>query len=133
MLPEFDENGYLVPGIHRASLDEIETRFGHQSELRRAQMQSLGWLVDIARRAGVSRIIINGSFVTDVLEPNDVDCVLLTGPGFLTDAAANDELAAGLPFLEIQVVEDEGFNYLVQRFFATDRDSVPKGMVEVIL
>lgn len=96
-------------------------------------MQSLRWLVDIARRAGVSRIIINGSFVTDVLEPNDVDCVLLTGPGVLTDAAANDELAAGLPFLEIQVVEDEGFNYLVQRFFATDRDSVPKGMVEVIL
>jgi hypothetical protein len=34
--------------------------------------------------------------------------------------------------LEIQIVEDEGFAYLVERFFATDRDSVVKGMVEVI-
>ena len=49
------------------------------------------------------------------------------------DPSADEELRAGLPFLEIQVVEDEGFEFLVQRFFATDRDSVPKGMVEVIL
>ena len=133
MLPEFNENGYLPPGIHPARLDEIEARFGRQSELRRVQMQSLGWLMEIARRVGVARIIINGSFVTDVLEPNDADCVLLVGADYPRDASLEDELAAGLPFLEIQVVEEEGFEYLVKRFFATDRDSVPKGMVEVIL
>ena len=83
MLPEFNQYGYLPPGIHPARLDEIEARFGRQWELRRVQMQSLGWLMDIARRAGVARIIIN--------------------------------------------------EYLVKRFFATDRDSVPKGMVEVII
>jgi hypothetical protein len=133
MIPEFNDHGFLPPGIHPAGLDEIEARFGRQSELRRVQMQSLGWLVDIAQRAGIARIIINGSFVTDVLEPNDADCVLLIGPDYPREAAAEAELSAGLPFLEVQIVEEEGFEYLVGRFFATDQDSNPKGMIEVML
>ena len=55
-------------------------------------MDSLRWLVDLARRAGVLRLVINGSFVTDVFEPNDVDCVLLIGSHFLNDSVAADEL-----------------------------------------
>jgi hypothetical protein len=35
MIPPFNENGYLPPGIHLASLDEIAERFGRQSEMRR--------------------------------------------------------------------------------------------------
>ena len=82
MIPDFNEHGYLPPGIHSATLEEIEEHFGRGSELRRAEMQSLRWLVDAARRAGVLRIIVNGSFVADVYEPNDVDCVLLIGPDY---------------------------------------------------
>lgn len=74
--------GYLPPGIHPTTLDEIAERFGHDSELRRVQMESVRWLIDLARQAGVLRIVLNGSFVTDVLEPNDVDCVLLIEAGF---------------------------------------------------
>ena len=77
--------------------------------------------------------MINGSFVTDVPEPNDVDCVLLFGSDFPRDAEAEQELLNGLPFLEIQLVRQERFTMLVERFFATDRKWVPKGMVEVIL
>jgi hypothetical protein len=55
-------------------------------------MESIGWMIDLAVRAGVQRIILNGSFVTDIIEPNDVDCVLLVGPGGSKDAAAEDEL-----------------------------------------
>jgi hypothetical protein len=55
-------------------------------------MESLRWLVDLARRAGAQRIVVNGSLVTDKLEPNDVDCVLLIGPGFPSNAAAEREL-----------------------------------------
>lgn len=130
MIPPFEENGYLPPGIHVASIDEIDERFGSESDLRRAQMQSLRWLVDIAMRAGVQRLVINGSFVTDAYEPNDVDCVLLIGPGFPVDARAERELTEGLPFLEIDLVDHEDFNLMVERFFATDRKAVPKGMVK---
>ena len=41
MIPDFDEQGYLPPGVHVASLDEIEARFGRQSEVRQVQMEVL--------------------------------------------------------------------------------------------
>ena len=132
MIPPFDEHGYLPPGVHPATLDEIEARFGRESELRRVQMESLRWLVDLALRAGVARVVINGSFVTEAFEPNDVDCVLLIGVGFPQDKAAETELLARLPFLEINLVNQADFDFLVEQFFATDRHLVPKGMVEVI-
>jgi hypothetical protein len=133
MIPEFNDDGYLPPGVHAATLDEIEDRFGKETELRRVQMESLRWLVDLSRRAGVERLIVNGSFVTDALEPNDVDCVLLLRIDFPLDRSPGQELADGLPFLEIQFVQQARFSMLVERFFATDRRMKPKGMVEVIL
>jgi hypothetical protein len=94
-------------------------------------MDSLRWLVDLARRAGAQRIVVNGSFVTVKLEPNDVDCVLLIGPDFPHDAAAEAELLAGLPFINLELVDLEGFQQFTERTFATDRNLVPKEMVEV--
>jgi hypothetical protein len=111
---------------------EIAARFGREPELRQAQMESVRWLVDLARRAGVRRIVVNGSFVTDKLEPNDVDCVLLIGPDFPHDAAAEAELLAGLPFINMELVDPEAFRQFTERTFATDRNLVPKGMVEVV-
>jgi hypothetical protein len=133
MIPPFEDNGYLPSGIHRATLDEFEARFGSESELRRVQMESLRWLVDLAKRAAVERLVIGGSFVTDRFEPNDVDCVLLIDPDHPHDAAALDEIADGLPFLDVQLVENLEFTMLVDQFFATDRYSTPKGLVELIL
>jgi len=95
-------------------------------------VESLRWLVELARRAGVDRLVINGSFVTDVVEPHDVDCVLLIGPDFPRDTVAEAELLAGLPFLELSLVTQEDFDLLVDEFFATDRQSIGKGLVEVI-
>jgi hypothetical protein len=69
MIPVFDEYGYLPPGIHPATLDEIDARFGQHSELRRVQMDSIRWMIDLAVKAGAERIILNSSFVTDIIEP----------------------------------------------------------------
>jgi hypothetical protein len=96
MIPEFNEDGYLPPGIRPATLEEVAARFGQESEVRRNQMESLRWLVDLARGAGVQRLVVNGSFVSDKLDPNDVDCVLLIRPGFPRAAAAEAALLAGL-------------------------------------
>ena len=51
MIPDCNDDGYLPLGIHPATLDEIAARFGQESELRQAQMESLRWLVDLARRS----------------------------------------------------------------------------------
>jgi len=132
MIPPFDESGCLPSGVHPATLDEIEARFGRLSELRRVQMESLRWMVDLAERAGVQRIVLNGSFVTDVIEPNDVDCVLLVEPRGRGNRAALGELRKGLPFLDLAIVRARAFDEYVQRVFATDRTGTPKGMIEVV-
>jgi len=132
MIPDCNEDGYLPAGIYPATLEEIAKRFGIESELRQAQMQSLRWLVDLARRVGVQRIIVNGSFVTDKFEPNDVDCVLLIGSDFPHDAGAEAELLTGLPFINMELVEPEAFRHYTVRTFATDRNLAPKGMLEVV-
>src|SRR5690348_13204683 len=104
MIPDFDDNGYLPVGIHPAGLGEIAARFGQEPELRRVQIESLHWLVDLAKRVGVQRIIVDGSFVTDKWEPNNIDCALLRAEAFPQDHSADAELWAGLPFIQMVVV-----------------------------
>jgi hypothetical protein len=132
MIPPFNDQGYLPPGIHGATLDEINERFGRESEVRRVEMESLSWLVDLAHRAGVLRIIVNGSFVADVFEPNDVDCALLIGRDYPLDAGADAELQQGLPFIQAELLTQGAFDFFVNELFATDRRDVPKGMIEVL-
>ena len=131
MIPAFDDFGFLPPGVHSATLAEIEARFGGQSELRRVQMESVRWMIGLAVRAGVQRIVLNGSFVTDIMEPNDVDCVLLVERSRGSSAALG-ELRKGLPFLDIAIVRPRAFDEYVKNVFAADRTGVAKGMIEVI-
>jgi hypothetical protein len=133
MIPDFTDAGYLPPGVYPATLAEIEARFGRESELRRVQMESIRWLVDLATRAGVARIILNGSFVTDIIEPNDVDCVLLVESDFPSDPRLEAELNDGLPFLEIKLVGQEDFDIYLTAIFASDRVGNRKGMIEIVL
>jgi len=132
MIPNFDENGYLPPGIHGATLDEIASRFGQESELRGVEMESLRWLVEAARRAGVLRVVVNGSFVADVYEPNDVDCVLLVGPDYPKDRKADAEIQQGFPFIQAELLLQKAFDYHVYTLYGTDRRGVPKGVIEVL-
>jgi hypothetical protein len=133
MIPEFNDDGYLPPGIHAATLAEITARFGQEPELRRAQMDSLRWLVDLAKRVGVQRLAVNGSFVTDKWEPNDIDCVLLRDVSFPRDEAADAELWSGLPFIQLALVGPKEFELYTEKIYATDRRGAGKGMIEVIL
>jgi Family of unknown function (DUF6932) len=132
LIPPFEDSGYLPAGVHPGTLEEIEARLGRESELRRAQMDSIRWMIDLAARAGVLRIVLNGSFVTDIMEPNDVDCVLLVDHRSVADRAALRELREGLPFLDIAIVRARAFDEYVLSIFATDRTGTPKGLIEVI-
>jgi hypothetical protein len=130
MIPPFDEHGYLPAGVHAATLDEIDARFGQISELRRVQMESVRWMVELARKARVQRIVLNGSFVTDIIEPEDVDCALLFYPNERKDRKAFRELRTGLPFLDMTLAGQEEFDDFISDVFATDRDENAKGMIE---
>jgi hypothetical protein len=119
--------------VHVATLEEVIDRFGHGSEQREAQAQSLRWLVPLCRRAGVSKLLINGSFVTDKVEPNDVDCVALQGPSYSAISTEAAELRQGLPFIELKVVAQIDYDRFRDVLFASDRAMIDKGVVEVML
>jgi uncharacterized protein DUF6932 len=72
VLPSFDFDGNLPPGIHHASWDEIVTRFATNSRRR----QLLGGFLDALRslkRAGCRTEYLDGSFVTAKELPGDFD------------------------------------------------------------
>ena len=77
-------------------------------------------------------MVLNGSFTTDTMEPNDVDCVLLFPAGCRRNRVAVRELRGGLPFLDMKLVGQEDFDEYVNVTFSTDRAGIPKGMIEVI-
>jgi hypothetical protein len=82
MLPPLDEYGNLPVGIHLCTTEELAARFGSGSEERATEMSELLLFIEAARKAGVRRLMVNGSFVTGKLVPNDVDVVFLPRPGY---------------------------------------------------
>jgi hypothetical protein len=68
-----------------------------------------------------------------VFEPNDIDCVLLIPEGSNPDRRIIDEILKGLPFLDVEIVNQEGWEEFVEVIFSTDRYGVAKGIVEVEL
>lgn len=73
MIPDFEINGNLPPGIHYCFWDEFKERFGYTD--KRIQMISgMETIIVELQAAGCRTFYINGSFVTDKLAPNDFDC-----------------------------------------------------------
>ena len=82
-IPEFAESGDLPAGIHRATLEEVEVRFGKESSARKQTLERLRRVFHLASSTGhLARFVIFGSFVTAKPEPNDVDIVMLMDNDF---------------------------------------------------
>jgi hypothetical protein len=134
MLPPFDDHGNLPAGILLSTIEELAARFGNGSEERATEISELLQFIEAAQRAGVRRLLVNGSFVTAKLAPNDVDVVLLPGPGYPRQGPRLDSDELVWPFLQIIVAADDAdFEAWAITQFGTDRKRRPKGVVEVIL
>jgi hypothetical protein len=134
MLPPFDDFGNLPPGIHRCSMGELTARFGSGSDQRVAEIGELGWFIEAAIAAGVRRLLVNGSFVTGKLSPNDVDVVILPGDDYPRESEPLDSDDSVWPYLHVIVAADDAdFAAWATRQFATDRKRREKGVVEVML
>lgn len=139
-IPALQTNGELPPGEHQASLDEVETVFGFSTERRKLLMQGLRNAVSNLVLCGVRRLWINGSFITDEDEPNDIDgCWEYTSsvdvekldPVFLQSRRDMKE-KYGLDFFISNLVE-AGSGLPFPQFFQVNRDGNPKGIILVIL
>lgn len=72
MIPQFDADGLLPPGIHWATWEEVTTVFG-STPWRRLLLSGLEMAIESLRRAGCRTVYIDGSFVTSKQIPNDFD------------------------------------------------------------
>lgn len=74
VLPAFTSKGLLPPGLHRATWDELCSRFGG-TRRREYLLEGLLRAATNLRDAGVVNLWLDGSFVTDKRNPNDFDGV----------------------------------------------------------
>lgn len=84
-IPALNEEGLLPEGVHDCTLDEIAVRFGRfqQSDRRVQLFVQLRELIEEERRAGLAvAVIVDGSFVTQKLEPGDIDLVIVLPEGY---------------------------------------------------
>lgn len=142
MIPSFDRQGNLPPGIHLATWDEIVERFG-TSEHRIGLLNGLREALDSLASAGCRRAYVDGSFVTTRETPGDFDaCWEATGvdpdrldPELLefSDArAAQKRRYGGELFPANAIASPPNTRYL--EFFQTDRQNgEAKGIVAIDL
>ncbi len=92
-LPEFNEFGDLPEGRHNASLDEVLAFFGGGTPQRAVVSDRLRRIYSLAVGTGFfDRLVIFGSYVSDVAEPNDVDVILVMKNDFATERCPADSL-----------------------------------------
>ena len=92
-VPELNQNGLLPPGVHDCTLEDIECFFVGNAHRRRLFQNLVTCLEQEVRPLFVQAIFVNGSFVTDKDEPEDIDIVLdLRG-------ATDEEKWRGLTFM----------------------------------
>ncbi|MDJ1169710.1 DUF6932 family protein [Roseofilum acuticapitatum] len=72
MIPKFDHNGNLPPGVYVCEWEEFKQRFG-TNFLRSRMIQGLELAMGELKAAGCRTIYINGSFVTNEPQPGDFD------------------------------------------------------------
>lgn len=139
-IPSFNKSGELVAGEHQVTLNEIEKALGLSSERRKNLMRGLRNAVSNLKKAGVKTIWVDGSFVTDKSEPNDIDgCWEYTNS---VDHKALDKVFLesrekmkkkyGLDFFISNIIEGRS-NLPFPKFFQVNREGKAKGILVVKL
>lgn len=142
-LPGFNEHGDLPAGRHLASLDEVLARFGAGTSQRAAVTGRLRRLYHLAVATGhLDRLVIFGSYVSDVAEPNDIDVILVMKNDFATErcpaeslvlfdhARADDELGASIFWVRPDMLLGEPLEDFLSHW-EKKRDGSRRGIVEV--
>jgi hypothetical protein len=141
MIPAFNSDGNLPPGVHWAKWQEFASRFGttpHRQQLLRGLKSAL----DSLSKAGCQVVYIDGSFVTEKENPNDFDgCWDIKGvdPELLDPILLNFDNKRekqkvkyqGELFPASEIADRVGKTYL--DFFQIDRNGNPKGIVAINL
>lgn len=141
MIPELDAStGYLPPGIHLATWAEVAPRFavnGHRTRLTTGLKAAL---LNLAG-AGCRSVLLDGSFVSEKVLPEDYDGAYDTvgvnpyqmDPVFFDFSNSRAAMKAKYGGELFPVTANAGGGVLYRDFFLKDRNGVPKGVVQIDL
>jgi hypothetical protein len=142
MMPPFDANGNLPPGMHTATWQGFVSRFGTTAHRRRL-LAGLQAALNALRVAGCNMVYIDGSFVTAKQVPNDFDACwdiegvdpTLLDPILLDfDNGRAAQKAKYLGELFPAQLGEGGSGTTFLEFFQIDKESgTPKGIIAIDL
>ncbi len=141
-IPPFRDDGFLPEGIWTCQEAEATFRFGGSSRRRRRLVLRLRRWVELGRLVGARRVLLDGSFVTAKLNPDDIDAVIDLPTDFAVQVDRGEAAAIELEQMiltrrpeELFAAEDERDWQDWCEFFSRTRepDGRRKGLVEITL
>ena len=141
-IPDFRDDGRLPEGVHLATEAEVTFRFGAATPRRRQLALRLRRWIELASGVSAKRFLVDGSFVTAVDDPSDVDAVVWLDDDFSTQVSRGDIAAVELEMIVLTRRPEEIYAADNQRdwddwveFFSRTRepDGRRKGLVEIEL
>ena len=145
-IPNFRNDGWLPTGHYSASWDEIEYKFSGQSGSQRqiVMQKLLDWRNKMKENNISGLLILNGSFISDKLAPNDFDAMFLYDDKSEIIFNNNPELKSHIDYNECKkkgfdlfafplsaLSNDSELNPAKTDLYDFDRNNVPKGVLEV--
>ena len=141
--PDFNEDGDLPPGIHRATLSEVIEHFGKGTPQRSVMARRLERIYDLVVQTGqLAHFIIFGSFVTAKPAPGDIDIFMMMENSFDVSQLSHE---VALVFDHNAAQDYEGASiFWIRRLAALEgeraaiaywqikRDGRKRGIVEVV-
>lgn len=142
-IPDFTSDGSLPPGIHVTTWEEFEQRYS-LNLTRKTQLKGMKKAIEEFKKAGCSKIYIDGSFVTWKKHPGDFDALydldeverhaihdILIDPSF-EGREKQKEYYEGEFFPTSEKADPYGTKYL--EFFQKKKKSRnPKGIIKIEL
>ena len=138
MIPNFKKSGLLPAGIHPAIWGEFEKRFAHNPH-RIVLLLGLKKALKLLYKYGSREIYVGGSFVTNELQPGDIDVCYdnthMDWIGFLKQypefkptkyGTKLQKKKFGCEFYTINAFEDN-----MVHFFQFDKEGNAKGIVKI--
>ena len=140
MIPNLNEYGLLPEGIHKATIEEIEHKFGSGSAKRKELFIGFQELIQLLykHKRSIKSFLLDGSFVTDKESPGDYDCILIVKKDFDFNSpeAKIIKYAKNLFYAHNFTCMEEDldlYHGLINLFGHEKYTGRPQGLVEVIL
>ena len=140
-IPRFNQYGLLPPGMHEASMEEVNQELGFSPRRQELIGTGLRFVCGELGAVGVTDVVLNGSFVTWKPSPADIDGFVITRLGSEVANAIKDRRRLWSAryhvdfFAAFEDLTGHGSVAYWEEFFGHTREQPPqaKGLVKLIL